>query len=347
MQLARDDEGPVERETAGGALHWAPRGHAGLRERMAQISAWVATHAPRLFVVDVSVEVTVLVRAMGVPTVVMALPGVRDDSRAPARLPARRRDHRALAGVGRPCCAAASEWRAKTHAVGAISRFDGPRRPPTTASWRTRGACCVLSGPRRHGAHARRCSPPRERETPGWTWTVLGPPGTRWVADPWPLLCAADVVVTHAGQNAIADVAAARRPAVIVPQPRPHDEQATTAARAGRRRPRRRLPALACCGRWADTLERAVQLGGDGWERWSTAGRRQPRCRDSGPRCDRAKGLTAMRTAVITIVAGRHEHLVRQRAALDPTVPQRHVVVAMGDGEAERCRALRRRDEPT
>ena len=68
-----------------------------------------------------------------------------------------------------------------------------------------------------------------QAETPGWTWTVLGPPGRRWVADPWPLLCAADVVVTHAGQNAIADVAAARRPAVIVPQPRPFDEQATTA----------------------------------------------------------------------------------------------------------------------
>ena len=35
--------GPFEaRPTAGGALHWAPRGHAGLRERMAQIAAWVA-----------------------------------------------------------------------------------------------------------------------------------------------------------------------------------------------------------------------------------------------------------------------------------------------------------------
>jgi hypothetical protein len=41
-----------------------------------------------------------------------------------------------------------------------------------------------------------------------------------------------------------------------------------------------------------------------------------------------------MRTAVITIVAGRHDHLRRQRAALDPAV--HHVVVAMGD---ERCHA--------
>jgi GT2 family glycosyltransferase len=45
-----------------------------------------------------------------------------------------------------------------------------------------------------------------------------------------------------------------------------------------------------------------------------------------------------MRTAVITIVAGRHDHLVRQRAALDG--PERHVVVAMGQSEAEQCRRL-------
>ena len=110
-----------------------------------------------------------------------------------------------------------------------------------------------------------------QAETPGWTWTVLGPPGSRWVADPWPLLCAADVVVTHAGQNAIADVAAARRPAVIVPQPRPFDEQATTARAldaAGLAVVCPRWPA----GTWAETLERAVQMGGDGWERWSPPG---------------------------------------------------------------------------
>jgi GT2 family glycosyltransferase len=45
-----------------------------------------------------------------------------------------------------------------------------------------------------------------------------------------------------------------------------------------------------------------------------------------------------MRAAVITIVAGRHEHLVRQRAALDGS--EHHVVVAMGEHEAEHCRQL-------
>ncbi|NHC30998.1 glycosyltransferase family 1 protein [Dermacoccus nishinomiyaensis] len=43
------------------------------------------------------------------------------------------------------------------------------------------------------------------------------------------LLATADVVVTHAGQNALADVAAFGVPAVVVPQERPFDEQADMA----------------------------------------------------------------------------------------------------------------------
>ena len=54
-----------------------------------------------------------------------------------------------------------------------------------------------------------------------------------WLRGPtgaaWPLLVRRGVVVIHASQNAIADGAPARRPAVIVSQPRPFDEQATTA----------------------------------------------------------------------------------------------------------------------
>ena len=77
--------------------------------------------------------------------------------------------------------------------------------------------------------------------TPGWAWSVLGGAAGQWVDDPWPALCRADVVVTHGGMNAIADVAAARKPAVVVPQARPHGEQLATArALAGRPRCHRR-----------------------------------------------------------------------------------------------------------
>ena len=265
VQLARDDDAPDRSDPTGhGALHWAPVGHAGLRERMAQIAAWVATHAPRLVVVDVSVEVTLLVRTMGVPVVVMGLPGVRDD-------PPHQLGYRLADAILAPwpewadVLAGAACWQAKTHAVGAISRFAGrPRSAPI------RRHVLVLSG--RGGTELTLDDlAAAQAETPGWHWTVLGPPGTRWLADPWPVLCGADVVVTHAGQNAIADVATARRPAVIIPQPRPHDEQLTTANAldaAGLAVVCPRWPE----GTWASTLDRALALGGEGWERWSAPG---------------------------------------------------------------------------
>lgn len=266
LQLARDDEPPgTDDPTAGGALHYAPLDQPGLRERMAQLAAWVATHAPRLVVVDVSVEVAVLLRTMGVRVVVMGIPGVRDDG-------AHQLGYRVADAIVAPWPAWAEvlrggePWRAKTHAVGAISRFEG--RPRGGAVDRT---VLVLSG--RGGTELTLDQlAAAQAETPGWTWTVLGPPGTRWEADPWPLLCAASVVVTHAGQNAIADVAAARRPAVIVPQPRPHDEQVTTAGAldaAGVAVVCREWPRP---GTWAETLERAAALDGDGWARWSEPG---------------------------------------------------------------------------
>nr|WP_231713276.1 glycosyltransferase [Arthrobacter sp. zg-Y769] len=49
------------------------------------------------------------------------------------------------------------------------------------------------------------------------------------VADPGPRLAAADVIVTSAGHNAVAAAAAARRPALLVPEPRPFREQAAFA----------------------------------------------------------------------------------------------------------------------
>lgn len=84
LRLARDDtptpaaasaDGDV---TAGGVLHWAPRHHAGLGTRMAQLSGWIASERPRLLVVDVSVEVALLAVLCGVPTVVVDMPGTRD-----------------------------------------------------------------------------------------------------------------------------------------------------------------------------------------------------------------------------------------------------------------------------
>ncbi len=66
-------------------------------------------------------------------------------------------------------------------------------------------------------------------QSPEIDWKTLGLRGGPRTVDPWPDICAADVVVTHAGQNCVADVATARRPAIVIPQVRPFNEQYVTA----------------------------------------------------------------------------------------------------------------------
>src|SRR2546430_8048430 len=79
-----DDSGDVipsatDDVTARGTLHWVPRGHAGLRNRMGLIGAELAQGEIRVMVVDVSVEVSVFARLYGIPVLVMAQPGDRGD----------------------------------------------------------------------------------------------------------------------------------------------------------------------------------------------------------------------------------------------------------------------------
>lgn len=283
VELPRDDDGEVVGDAgAGGTVHWAPPGHTGLRARMAAIAAWVAAEAPRVFVVDVSVEVAAFVRLMGVRTVVMGMPGARED--APHRLAYRSAD--AVVGPWPPGAAVLADGGVsgdRLHEVGAISRFAWRERPEPAPAARLR-TVLVLSG--RGGTALTEADVAAAwAATPGWAWTVLGPPARRWVADPWPLLCAADVVVTHAGQNAIADVAAARRPAVVVPQERPHGEQHATARaldRLGLAVVAERWPEP---GAWPALLERAAARGGDGWAAWSGDGAGARRAAEVIARC--------------------------------------------------------------
>ncbi|WP_354701655.1 hypothetical protein DSM112329_01981 [Paraconexibacter sp. AEG42_29] len=271
VSLARDDDddggavavGGARDETAGGALHWAPPGHRGLRERAARLLAWAAAEEPAALVVDVSVEVAVLARAAGVPVVVVAMPGDRRD--APHALAYRLAD---AVIAPWPAWASPMEATAEVRAVGAISRFDGLDRGATRGGGDGLREVVVLSGAGGSALTSAQVDAARDA-TPGWAWTVLGPAPGRWEPDPWPLLCRADVVVTHAGQNAIAEVAAARAPAVVVPQERPFGEQvhlARVLAAAGLAGVEHRWPVAS---RWPDVLRSAVARGGDGWSAWA------------------------------------------------------------------------------
>lgn len=268
IELSRDDEGPTPVDaSAHGRLHWAPERDRGLAARMAQVSAWIAEVDPALMVVDVSVEVATLARLHGVPVVTTILPGDRSDA-----------PHDLVHGIARRIVAA---WpddvvglcpTLDAHAdrvtrIGGMSRYDGRAIEPRDPVGSRR--VLVLAGAGDADGDTWDLTAARA-QTPGWTWDVLGP-GTGWVDDPWDLLCRADVVVTHAGQNAVAEVAAARRPAIVVPRPRPFGEQDFMAAAlaADGRFPVTVFPTGLPRTGWAGLLDRTAAMDGAPWAAWN------------------------------------------------------------------------------
>ena len=290
VQLPPDtDEHPVD-PSAHGVLHWAPLHHPGYRERMGLLAQRLRTDLD-LMVTDTSAEVTLLSRLMGVPTVVMAMRGDRTD-----------RTHRAAYDAATALVAPWSretaepywpeQWTRKTTFTGAISRFDAPAQPPGE---HIRGAQdAQRRGPDRTassaagdttgtGTAARQSSVlvvwgrggtvVGEREiaaaraaTPGWTWTVRTPDEPS--PDLWRELHEATVVVTHGGNNAVAELSAVGARAVVVAQPRPHDEQLATAAALDRAGICVGLSSWPPAHEWPGLLERAGTLGGPRWALW-------------------------------------------------------------------------------
>lgn len=267
LQLPSDDDGDPREVTARGHLHWAPLRHEGTRARAAAISAWLEAARPDLVVVDVSVEVLLLTRLHGIPAVAVVLPGRRDD---PAHLlglgvaealvgfwP------RAARGMtpGLP-----ADLADRLVPVGALSRH--PVRPVLRSQPHEGERTVALllgSGGHDVGPDDVRTA---EQATPHWHWTVLGADRDTWVEDPSAALAGADVVVTHAGQNALAETAAARRPAVVLPQARPHDEQSTTGAVLADGWPAVVRTTWPDPEEWTGVLDRAVTLDPRRWAEW-------------------------------------------------------------------------------
>ncbi|MBF4600387.1 hypothetical protein ITJ55_06160 [Frigoribacterium sp. VKM Ac-1396] len=267
--------------TVGGLLHWAPVAHPGHTARLGRIAAVVAGAAAdgRPFdamVVDVSVEVTLFARLLGVEVVVVSQPGDRTDephrlaydaaSRVIAPWPAGTHDSSALDRVA-----------PKVRWVGGISRQAG-RQVATAAPAVAAGPSSAVvpgsvlfvggAGGSDHDDLAASLAG-AAHATPDTTWSTLGI--DRWVDDPWAEMATAEVIVTWAGQNTVADLAALGARAVVVPQTRPFDEQLTTAHaldRAGLAVVATSWPAD---DEWPALIERARGLRPD-WSAWQVEG---------------------------------------------------------------------------
>jgi hypothetical protein len=238
INLPRDDvPPPIEAdERAGGALHWAPLMHQGMRQRSAITADWLVRYKCQLFVADVSVEMLVLARLYSVPTVAVAMRGRRDD-----------RPHVLGYDVSRTILApwpiATQEpiperWKGKLVAVGSFSRFDSLiDDTPVTHSEVVPKNILLLLG---RGGHEVPFDKLVEAaaSTPEWHWYVLGVSAQESgienkrnltmlgnIIDVWPFLLKADVIVGPCGAGTVSEVAAARKPFIALPQARPFDEQ--------------------------------------------------------------------------------------------------------------------------
>ncbi|MDN5764735.1 MAG: hypothetical protein L0H96_02275 [Humibacillus sp.] len=250
--------------TAGGVLHWAPTGHDGFTARMTAISSWVERARPRLVVVDVSVEVTLLVRLLGVPVVVVAMRGDRTDRAHTLAYDAAE----ALIALW-PAALASRSWPArwidKTCHTGGFSRLDDVARDTEPVAAQA-GSVLLLWG--RGGVGT---GPSLERAAaasgPQWSWRRPHPRAD--AATIWSELTRAEVVVTHAGQNAVAEVAASRRPSVVVAETRPFDEQQETAGVIDTSGIAVGLSTWPADDAWPGLLTQARSRGGDRWREWS------------------------------------------------------------------------------
>ncbi|KQM39099.1 hypothetical protein SAMN04487788_1267 [Microbacterium testaceum StLB037] len=249
--------------TARGALHWAPHDHPGHRARLAAIATTAAARDLRAFVIDVSAEVVAFARLLGLRTIAVTQPGARTD--APHALAYSLADRIVAPWAhGAVATPALSEHSDRVMWTGGISRFDGRDvdGPRDERSVLLLGR--MLDDDARHEV----VSLLRDR---GWEVTTVGHDAASRIDDPWPLLTRSTVVVSAAGQNSVADLAASGARTVVISQERPFDEQHHTAEALERWGLARRAAAGIAPADLVDLVERAARDAPD-WSRWQVAG---------------------------------------------------------------------------
>lgn len=307
--IGPDTDEPID-PTARGALHWVPRRTAGVRARAAALSAWFERARPRVIVTDVSVEVALLARLHGIPVIVVAQPGRRDDEAH--RLAYRIADR--IIGfwpAGFEVLQTAEPLGERLATVGALSRFDvagrqGDTDTDTSTDTSTNGGrgrqSVGVENARRPRSSASDTSSagsslvPAPVPAPGEILVFSGTGGTgpgalasvvraaraalperrftelvdASAAQVEAALARASLVFSHCGQNAVAEIASARVPAVLVAEERPFAEQESMAAAlAASDLPVEVMtPESAEIADWTALAARLGATGGGGWAAW-------------------------------------------------------------------------------
>lgn len=187
---------------------------------------WLDRSRPRAFWVTSSPAMSLAARMTGIPMVSTLPPGVRDDEPHLLRVRAAQR----LIGTWPPGVHQNTLRRTENQVseIGGVSRFETRAREPRDR--RRRPRVVHLNGSGTGGDHRFwRAVRTTVFDLGVAEWHEVGGPDGSWHEDPWPELCSADVVVTGAGEAAVADAACADVPLVVVPGRRPFGEQDATA----------------------------------------------------------------------------------------------------------------------
>lgn len=213
----------------------APNGHRAA----ARLRAWLASDRPDVFVVDGGPQIASAARSAGVPAVVVRRPGAGSAAVSSVLEPLGAGELAPYPALLEPDDT--PRWlRERTVHAGLLSRYAG-RRPHRGAGRRAIGLAgdarvvTVLCG--RDGLGGSADLAAAAAATPDWTWVTVGRCGTPatgmpanlhrlgWRDDPWPALEAADVVIASGALSAVAEVASARRPLLVVPRPGRTDDE--------------------------------------------------------------------------------------------------------------------------
>jgi len=212
------------------ALHYAPLNVAGLRNRARMITEFFFSNYPLILIVDVSVEIALLARLCGVPTVIIRQHGLRNDT---AHLNAYHSASLLIAPYSKNLQSGAPQWvDDKTVFSGGFSRFPLSEEPDHEG---ISVEIAVMAG--RGGTSldisfvhflAGAC--------PDFRFHVLGiiedglllPHNIILygpIDDPSPILKKCVIIIGNAGHNTVMEVAALKKKFICIPEKRPFSEQ--------------------------------------------------------------------------------------------------------------------------
>lgn len=263
-------------------LHYAPVRVPEVRDRMLKIADWIKQTHPQLAVVDLSCEITMLMRLFSVPTVLVRLHGYRDDAAHEQAF-----DSAELLIAPFPSVLEdqhTAEWvKEKTIYTGFFSRYEDRQLSKAAAQEQ-----CHFEPDQQHillingmGGNAFVAEQLHILATtyPQWHWTVVGKCETDerfdalpnlnivgYVEDTFPYLRAADIVVGSAGTNTMMEIAAADARYICLPEIRPFEEQVSKALaleKLGAAVVSYNFPQLE---EWTSLIEAAQQLPDDRWK---------------------------------------------------------------------------------